>query len=67
MTLFLTESEMSFAYALVTMAIPLSQVIGGPMAGGILYLDGKAGLHGWQWLFLLEGGLTVVYAIFIKV
>ncbi len=36
-------------------AIPLSFVVGGPLASLILGMDGVAGLHGWQWLFLLEG------------
>ena len=36
-------------------AIPLSIVIGGPMAGLLLELNGLLGLTGWQWLFLLEG------------
>jgi len=37
------------------LAIPLSTVIGGPLAGALLQLDGWHGLQGWQWLFLLEG------------
>jgi len=36
-------------------ANPLSFVIGGPLSSLILRMDGLAGLHGWQWLFLLEG------------
>lgn len=36
-------------------AIPLSIVIGGPLAGFLLDLDHLLGLRGWQWLFLLEG------------
>ena len=36
-------------------AIPLSIVIGGPVAGLLLELNGLLGLTGWQWLFLLEG------------
>jgi MFS transporter, ACS family, tartrate transporter len=36
-------------------AIPLSGVIGGPLGGLLLGLDGKLGLVGWQWLFLVEG------------
>ena len=36
-------------------AIPISFVIGGPLASMILQLDGVAGLKGWQWLFVLEG------------
>src|SRR5258706_8115298 len=36
-------------------AVPLSAVVGGPVASFLLTFDGLAGLHGWQWLFLLEG------------
>ena len=36
-------------------AMPLSFVVGGPLASLILELDGTLGLHGWQWLFLGEG------------
>jgi sugar phosphate permease len=36
-------------------AIPLSGVLGGPVSGALLSLDGRLGLAGWQWLFLLEG------------
>ena len=36
-------------------AIPLSIVIGGPLAGMLLEFNGMLGLAGWQWLFLLEG------------
>ena len=36
-------------------AVPLASAIGGPLSSYILTLDGFHGLHGWQWLFLLEG------------
>jgi ACS family tartrate transporter-like MFS transporter len=36
-------------------AIPLAGIIAGPLSGVVLGLDGIAGLHGWQWLFLLQG------------
>ena len=36
-------------------AIPLANIVGGPVSSFILELDGLAGLHGWQWLFLIEG------------
>lgn len=44
-------------------AIPLSIVIGGPVAGLLLEMHGFLGLAGWQWLFLLEGAPAVVLGI----
>jgi len=35
--------------------IPLSIVFGGPLSGWLLGFEGHLGLHGWQWMFLLEG------------
>ena len=43
------------AVAQFMIAIPLSGAIGGPVSGALLTLDGRLGLAGWQWLFLLEG------------
>jgi MFS transporter, ACS family, tartrate transporter len=36
-------------------ALPMSGIFGGFFGGYLLGLDGLRGLHGWQWLFLLEG------------
>jgi ACS family tartrate transporter-like MFS transporter len=36
-------------------AVPVSGVIGSPLSGWLLGLEGTLGLHGWQWLFILEG------------
>ena len=47
--------------------IPPAQVIGGPIAATLLLLDGKAGLYGWQWLFILVGCPTVLFGGLIKV
>lgn len=41
--------------AFFMIAAPLAMVIGGPLSGLLLKLEGWAGLHGWQWLFLVEG------------
>jgi MFS transporter, ACS family, tartrate transporter len=32
--------------------IPLSSLVGGPICGGLLQMDGIWGLAGWQWLFI---------------
>src|SRR4029453_15167028 len=43
------------AVSLFMVAIPISTVLGGPVAGLLLQMNGTLGLAGWQWLFLLEG------------
>jgi MFS family permease len=35
-------------------AIPVAGLIGSPISGAILYMDGILGLGGWQWIFILE-------------
>ena len=34
---------------------PLSLMFGSPISGLLLVLDGVGGLHGWQWMYLVEG------------
>lgn len=34
---------------------PLAFIFGGPFSGLLLELNGKLGLRGWQWMFLVEG------------
>jgi len=46
--------------ALFMLASPLSKVLGGPLSGFILDMNTVAGLSGWRWLFLLEGGPAVL-------
>src|SRR5262245_21583893 len=41
-------------------ATAIAGVIGGPISGVLLSLDGFAGLAGWQWLFLIEGIPAVI-------
>jgi len=42
-------------------ASALSGAFGGLIAFGILRMDGIGGRAGWQWLYLLEGLVTVVF------
>ncbi len=44
-------------------AIPVAGLIGSPISGGILYMDGLLGLGGWQWIFLLEAAPAVLLGI----
>ncbi len=41
--------------AIFCSAIPIAGIVSGPLSGLLLGMDGIAGLHGWQWLFLIQG------------
>src|SRR5215471_9784647 len=48
------------AIAAFMTAVPVTGLIGGPLSGALLGLNGVWGLAGWQWLFLLEGIPAVI-------
>jgi D-galactonate transporter len=46
--------------------MPITGVLGGPLSGTIMSrLEGLGGMHGWQWLFLVEGLPTVLLGILL--
>ena len=47
-------------YAWFLIGIPLSAVIGSPLSGALLGMDGWFGVAGWQWLYIVEGLPAVV-------
>jgi MFS transporter, ACS family, tartrate transporter len=55
--------ERGRAVSWLLLGIPLSSVLGGPLAGLILGMDGWQGLAGWQWLFVIEGIPAVLLGI----
>jgi MFS family permease len=42
---------------------PLAFILGGPLSGSLLQLHGVGRLQGWQWMFLVEGLMSVVGGI----
>ncbi|MEU8709357.1 MFS transporter [Streptomyces sp. NPDC048565] len=61
--LWLPAHERGKALALLSAAGPAAYLLAGPSSGLILGFDGSGGLHGWQWLFLLEGAATIVVGV----
>ncbi|KAI0515274.1 major facilitator superfamily domain-containing protein [Xylaria bambusicola] len=57
------RSEFGIRAAIFFSAAALSGSFGGLLAAAIEKLDGKGGLEGWRWIFILEGLLTVVVAV----
>jgi ACS family tartrate transporter-like MFS transporter len=54
LTLWFPSAYRARIVGLFMFAIPISTVIGSPISGLILNMEGVAGLHGWQWMFLIE-------------
>ncbi|MDE1939321.1 MAG: MFS transporter [Alphaproteobacteria bacterium] len=48
--------------ALFLAAIALANVVGAPLSGAILSMKPVAGVHNWQWLFVLEGAPAFLLA-----
>ncbi|WP_181128739.1 MFS transporter [Pseudomonas capeferrum] len=53
------------ANALFMIAMPFTAGFGSAISGQILGLNGIGGLHGWQWLFLLEGMPSVIMGVVV--
>ncbi len=52
--------------AMFMSAMAISGIIGGPLSGFIMHgMDGVGGMHGWQWMFIIEGAPSVVMAIVV--
>lgn len=52
---FIPVQHRSRILAWLFLAVPLSSIIGAPLSTWILQMNGIWGLHGWQWMFILEG------------
>ena len=61
------EGQRARAIAAFMTAVPVSGVIGGPLSGALLTLNGLFGLAGWQWLFLVEGVPAILLGVIVLV
>ncbi len=61
--LWFPERERARAMSRFMIGIPLASAIGGPVGGALLSLNGRLGLAGWQWLFLVEGIPAIVLGV----
>ena len=64
MTYWFPTKHRSQAYGLYYLGVPLALMFGGPISGALLELPEMFGYKGWQWMFLIEGGITVLVGIF---
>src|SRR6185503_11835498 len=59
------ERRRARAISRFMIGIPLASIIGGPLGGRLLGLDGHFGIAGWQWLFLVEGLPAAILGIVV--
>jgi MFS transporter, ACS family, tartrate transporter len=52
-------------YAFLMSSTAIANVLGGPLAGGLMLLDGTRGLRGWQVMFVAEGVVTVAVGLWV--
>ena len=64
LTWWVPRDQRAKAIALFMTSTALSGVIGGPLAGLLMKIEGL-GLRGWQWMFLLEGIPSVLLGVSI--
>src|SRR5205809_5808256 len=55
LTYWFPAAERAHAVARFMTATAIAGVVGGPISGALLAMDGLGGLRGWEWLFLAEG------------
>ena len=63
LTYWIPATARARAGALFMMAAPVAVIVGAPISEALLRLDGRLGLKGWQWLFLVEGLPAVVLGL----
>jgi MFS transporter, ACS family, tartrate transporter len=65
LTLWFPAAYRARIVGLFMFAIPISTVIGAPISGLVLNLEGVAGLHGWQWMFIIEAVPALVMTFIV--
>lgn len=66
MTLFYPTKDLTLPMSTTASAIMIAQVFSAPVAAGLMALHGAAGLSGWQWIAVVEGGATVAVGVSLR-
>ncbi|MEN3268600.1 MFS transporter [Pseudonocardia sp.] len=61
--LFVPARQLTRAYSLYQIGIPVSLALGSVLTAALLTMDGILGVTGWQWVFIIQGGMAVVVGI----
>ena len=61
-TIWFSQRQRVTMVGIIYLAVCAGLTLGGPLGGALMELNGAGGLYGWQWMFLVEGLITVVVA-----
>ncbi|GHE57820.1 MFS transporter [Streptomyces thermocarboxydus] len=59
-TIWFSQQQRVTVVGILYLAVCAGLALGGPLGGALMELNGAAGLFGWQWMFLIEGAITMV-------
>jgi MFS family permease len=65
LTYWYPASQRGATMGLFYFGAPIAQILGGPLSGWLLEFHGMLGLHGWQWMFVVEGLLASLVGIVV--
>lgn len=63
LTYWIPARHLSRARGYFYMGIAIAGILGNPLSGGLLELNGVAGLRGIQWMFLVEGLIAIIVGV----
>jgi MFS family permease len=64
-TLWFSQKHRVTIVGLIYVAPCAAIFVGSPVGGALMGLDGTGGLQGWQWLFLIEGLVTIAAGVLV--
>lgn len=64
-TMWFSQRHRVTMVGLIYTAPCVAMFIGSPIGGALMELDGLGGLHGWQWMFAIEGVGTILIGVLV--
>ena len=63
LTLWFPAAQRVTVLGIFILAQPVSNALGAPVSGLLLQMEGITGLHGWQWLYIIEGIPAIILGL----
>jgi len=65
LTQWFTTKDRAKANGAFLLGVSIANIVGAPLGGLLLTMEGVGGLHGWQWMFLIEGLPACLMAVLV--